>query len=141
MFGSMRSNTRALMLMCRGESAKTNFPISDYEAELEHLRNADYEMLVADLRSEVNVSLIMQSLEANHFFGMHIVAITLKVECAKWYYLMTLLKETFSSNSLQYLSMPLFMACIVEDICCSLFDVHMSFLAKQGASQALHCYV
>ena len=44
----------------RGEQAKTNFPISDYEAELEHLRTADYDALVADLRTEVNLPLLGQ---------------------------------------------------------------------------------
>ena len=38
---------------CRGESAKTNFPISDYENEIESLKNANYDILVADLRAEV----------------------------------------------------------------------------------------
>ena len=40
----------------RGEAAKTNFPVSDYQAELDHLRIADYDTLVADLRTEVSNS-------------------------------------------------------------------------------------
>ena len=40
---------------CRGDAAKTNFPLSDYTPEMEALQAQSFDSLVADLRAEVSI--------------------------------------------------------------------------------------